>query len=849
MPEPFIIQLKDCTDPAIVGGKAAGLGALIRHGFRVPAGFCLATEAYDAALCAAGFDAQRHWAELIRAGMPERDRLLDGCRAHLAALTLPPAVLDSVDAELDRLAREAVAGDDRWAVRSSATDEDAAGATFAGVYRTVLGVARDRIAQAIVDCWTSLWTTTSLSYHQRMNRRGAPAMAVVVQPMLAPDAAGVAYSCHPVTGQADLVVINAVPGLAEALVSGQAIPDQIEVRTGGGPQIVARHLADAQLPQPALSDGNALALAEQTRTIEQTLGHPVDIEWAVERDTIWFLQARAIPARAVLTEQVCVWSRANFKETLPELPSPLGLCFLQDFMEHAILRHYRTLGCTLPPGLSSVRIVRGRPYINGSLFQFFMAQLGGQPDSITEQMGGQPHPLPVRPPRLPLWKLLRAGLWMEWRMRRAARIAPRWFAEIKRLAGEQSRESLAALAPDGLLARLDRLGQRLYANDLTFATVGGVSQGLYVLHLLLTRRAGLDARALLNASLQGRSEAVSAQQILRLMELADAARQEPVARSFLTAEPWQPERCRERLADTAFLRSFDRYLADFGHRALGESDVASPRFAETPSYLLGIVRARLQAPAAASPAEIRREQEATRDEALRRIRAACGWRVHEWLVFRWWHRRLALYLGLREANRHALMHFCAATRRLFLAIGERLATGGALRSSDDIFFLTSEEVREMVRDSGRDWKTVVDARRAERERNAMLEAPDTLTGAGLSDTDAEMGETTGVSRGLPISPGYAEGPARLVRSPEDRARVKPGDILVVPAIDPGMAPLFGLAAGLVAEMGGTLSHGAIIAREYGLPAVANVAGITRRVRDDERITVDADRGEIKRLGQ
>ena len=849
MPEPFIIQLKDCVDPALVGGKAAGLGTLIRHSFRVPSGFCLTTAAYHATLLAAGFDTRRHWAELIRSGGPERDRLLDDCRARLAPLTLPPPVLDAVRAELDRTARETGAGDSRWAVRSSATDEDGSGATFAGVYRTLLGVPRDRIAQAIVDCWTSLWTTTSLSYHQRLNQRGVPAMAVVVQPLLAPQAAGVAYSRHPITGQADLVVINAVPGLADALVSGQALPDHLAVRTGTAPQIVERHRTEPDCAQPALSDGDALMLAEQTRAVERKLGHPVDIEWAIERGAIWFLQARAIPAQAALTEQVCAWSRANFKETLPDLPSPLGLCFLREFMEQAILRHYRTLGCTMPPGLSSVRVFRGRPYINVSLFQSFMAQLGGQPDSITDQMGGQPHPLPVLPPRLPLWTLLRAGLWMEWQMHRAARIAPRWFAEIKRMADEQSGESLAALTPAELLARLDRLGQRLYENDLTFATVGGVSQGLYVLHLLLTRRLGPAGRSFLNASLQGRSQAVSAQQILGLMELAEAARQEAAAREFLTADPWKPERFRERLAGTTFLRAFDGYLADYGHRAIGESDVMSPRFAEMPAYLLGIVRAHLQTPTAKSTAAIRREQEATRDEARRRIRAACGWRVHEWLFFRWWHRRLALYLGLREGNRHALMHFCAATQRLFRALGERLAAGGALQSSDDIFFLTSEEVREIVRDSGRDWKGVVAARRAERAQNAPLEAPDTLIGAGLSETDAETSEPSGISKGLPISPGYAEGPARLVRSPEDRARVKPGDILVVPAIDPGMAPMFGLAAGLVAEMGGTLSHGAIIAREYGLPAVANVAGVMRRVRDGERIVVDAGRGEIRRLGQ
>lgn len=849
MPEPFIIQLKDCSDPSLVGGKAAGLGALIRHGFRVPPGLCLTTAAYRATLCAAGFDARKHWTDLTRAVDPERNRLLDDCRSRLALLMLPPGVLDALHAELDRLVRDAGAGDSPWAVRSSATDEDATDATFAGVYRTVLGVPRDRIAAAILDCWASLWTTTSVSYHQRLKRSGMPAMAVVLQPLLAPNTAGVACSRHPVTGQADLVVINAVPGLAEALVSGQALPDHLAVRTGTAPQIVERRRADPDRAGPVLSDGDALALAGQIRRIEQALGRPVDVEWAIEHGTIWFLQARAIPAQAALTEQACVWSRANFKETLPDLPSPLGLCFLQEFMERAILRHYRTLGCTIPPGLSPVRVVRGRPYINVSLFQSFMAQLGGNPDSITDQMGGQPHPLPVRPPRLPLWKLIPAGLWMEWQMRRAARVAPRWFADMKRMAEEHTPEAVRALAPAELLAGLDRLGQQLYACDLTFATVGGVSQGLYVLHLLLTRRLGSGGRTLLNASLQGRSHAISAQQILRLMELAETARREPAARAFLSAEPWVAEPFRERLAGTTFLRAFDEYLAEYGHRAVGESDVMSPRFAETPAYLLGIVRTHLQMPPAKSAAEIRLEQAATRADALRRIRAACGWRVHEWAAFCWWHRRLARYLALREANRHALMYFSVATRRLLLTLGERLAAGGALRSADDIFFLTPDEIREIVRGGERDWTGVVAARRAERARNEQREAPDTIVGIHPAETDQQTCGPSGILRGLPISPGYAEGPVCLVRSPADHARVKKGDILVAPVIDPGMAPVLSLAAGLVVEMGGTLSHGAIIVREYGLPAVANVDGITRQVRDGEWVAVDGGGGEIRRLGR
>ncbi|OGW70534.1 MAG: hypothetical protein A3A88_01695 [Nitrospirae bacterium RIFCSPLOWO2_01_FULL_62_17] len=844
MPSPFIIQLKDCADPALVGGKASGLGALLRHGFRVPSGFCVTTDAYRDALRDAGIDAALRWKQALDGTGFERDRLLDDCRQAIRSAAVADPLLQALRSEISQR------GGARWAVRSSATDEDADDATFAGLYTTVLDVPADGLPAAILDCWASIWTTAVVVYHERIGRREAPAMAVVLQPMLEPRSAGVAYSRHPVTGRPDVVVINAVRGLAEPLVSGRAIPDQVVVRTGDTPQIIERHPADAGRSQPALPDGDALRLAEHIRSIEQKLGRPVDVEWALADGTLWFLQARAISpmrATAMLTEPMCVWSRANFKETMPDLPSPLGLSFLQEFMDRAILRHYRTLGCTMPPGLSSVRIIRGRPYINVSLFQFFMAQLGGNPDSIVDQMGGQLHPLPIRPPRLPLWRLIPAGLWMEWQMRRAARVAPRWFADIKQIAGEQTVDSVRSLPPAGLLARLDQLGRQLYERDLTFPAVGGVSQGLYVLRLLLERRFGREGHVLLNTSLQGRSQVISAQQIFRLMELAETAGREPAARTFFLTAPWEPLQFRGRLAGTKFLRDFDAYLADYGHRAVGESDMMSQRFAEMPDYLLGIIRTHLLTPPARPVAAMRLEQDAARVAALRRIRAGFGWRVHEWLFFRWCHARLARYLALREANRHALMYFSMASRRLLLLMGERFAASRIFTSPDDIFFLTSDEIRGIVREAGPDWKTVVSARRAERERNASLEAPDTIVGTGPSETQPESGPSLGTLTGLPISPGCVEGPARLIRSPDDRARVRSGDILVVPVIDPGMTPLFGLAAGVVAEMGGTLSHGAIIVREYGLPALANVHGVMRRLADGERVLLDASRGEVRRI--
>ncbi len=874
MSKPFVLPLEVCKDPALVGSKAASLGRLLRHGFHVPPGFCLTTAAYLEALHDLGINPDTHWEQVRAAPDSSRDDLLKEIRHRIETIPIAQVTRWMVDCELLRTEHMIEAGHEPLcAVRSSASHEDTPSGTFAGVYRTSLGIPRSLIASAVVGCWASMWTPTAFAYHNRSPfTRTTPAMAVLVQPLLSPLASGVAYSCHPVTGRSDIVTINSVYGLAEPLVGGHVTPDHFEVQAdihshhliiiernivGKTSARVATHtgLIDQPLPsddhhKPSLNDRGVLSLARLTRQVERDFGRAMDIEWAMDDQGIWLLQARPIShnvGASGLTESACVWSRANFKETLPEVPSPLGLSFFREFVESNIVRHYRELGCIIPHGLSSLRVIRGRPYINLTLFQSFIAQLAGDPTHITDQMGGQPHPVPIGgPPRMTWWKLLRAGVLAEWKIRRAARRAPAWFAEMKQM-GQAADHSIAGLSPVDLRARMDRLGKRLHEGDMTFAIVAGVSQGFQALNWLFERRIGAGWRSILNASLQGLGNVISAKQILWLVELAEQAGEERIVREFLSEEPWKPDQFRIRLAGTRFLRAFDDYMSEYGHRGLAESDVISPRFAEIPDYVLGVIRGHLLTPGTHSAASIRREQESARRETLQRIRSAFGWRWHERAFFNWWHRRLARYLALREANRHHLMYFTAAVRRLTRMIGERLAAAGILQFKDDMFFLTADEMDAVVGGNARDWKSLVMARRAEQAENARHAAPDSLIGLTNAIPPVTPGKADATLIGLPISAGCAEGPVRLVLSQEGAREITRGDILVVSVIDPGLAPVLGMAAGLIVEMGGILSHGAIIAREYGIPAVANVPGVTRLLKDGERVAVDAGTGEIRRL--
>ena len=869
MSRSLLLPLAACTQPSLVGGKALGLARLLAAGFPVPSGFCITTEAYDHALRALDDSPAKQWQAAKHSSGAERQRILSHCCSVIRNCDM--AELEAQIVEEARRVDRPLHG--LWAVRSSATNEDGAHASFAGVYRTRLGIPLEEIGLAVKDLWLSIWDERALNYHATSGLNGTPpAMAVVIQPLLEARASGVAYSIHPLTKRTTQVVINAVAGLAAALVDGRVTPDQYVVemaensqpvriyeRTVSGQtqalRVTSQGLCEVPLSGDAvgcasLSDDQLFDLARAAKQIEKTLGHPVDLEWLYDDRGLWLLQARPISGLArprQLTNDDCEWSRANFKETMPELPSPLGLSFLELFMERYILSPYRRMGCRIPEGVSSFRTFEGRPYINMTLFHSLIVQLRGDPSLLTEQMGGEvlgrvPEAHPIG------WFALgRAGVVAMAEMRKAVQHGPAWFAYMKGMVAENRADRLQTLSVEDIVQRLDAIGQWLDGHELTFGIAGGVSQCLQALGRLLPRWLGEDWRALLNGALQGQAAVISAQQIIRLANIADMVRRDAQATAWFTAEAWDPTEVRRRLEGTDILRAFDRYLEDYGHRGVGESDPMSPRFADRPELLWSVLRAQILAPTSHTSADILQRQTAIREQALIEIRARFGWRLHRWIIFSWWYRRLCRFFALREANRHHLMYYSAAARSLLLRLGELLVELGRISSREDIFYFRIEERAALLSGDSSDWREVILARRTERTRYAMISVPDTIRNwneAVFGRAAGSVVVSEGILHGIPISGGQVVGPVRLIRSMEDWSRVRRGDILVVSVIDPGMAPLFGVASGLVAEMGGTLSHGAIIAREYGLPAVVNVSGITTRLTEGDRIRLDADRGEI-----
>ncbi|MCS6288155.1 MAG: hypothetical protein H8K10_04180 [Nitrospira sp.] len=874
MADPFILSLDESSALYLVGGKTAGLAKVLSAGLPVPKGLCVTTAVYQQSLDRAGVDAPAIWTKLPDLSVEQRAQELARIQQLLLDQPWPTGFPDDLETQLTGLGGDSST---RWAVRSSATNEDAGDMSAAGLYRTTLGVPMTAVLQSIRACWVSLWDERVVQYlcHSGADRP-CPAMAVVIQPMLSAQAAGVAYSIHPITGRTSQVSINAVPGLASSLVNGEVTPDEYVVEVYDDDhrpfRVRRRMLAEKRkkltatiegvreesIPEPeqrqsCLVDEQLFELARMSKRIEVALHQPVDLEWVWEVGRLWIVQARPITAIRPwpsLTNDECEWTRANFKETLPELPSPLGLSFLERFMEAYIVTPYRRLGCMVPEGLSSVRVLHGRPYLNVTLFYTLIMQLHGNPAFLTEQMGGEPVMFTpsVRP--LGALALVRAGVGMMREWRKAAKQGPKNFSAMKAMAERYHYDRIQNLSVQELAATLDGIGQWLDDHEVTFAIAGGVAQSLQAMGTVLPGWLGSDWRELLNGALQGQGTVISATQIVRLAELVVAVPQEETVRQWFVSEEWTARGYRDALQGTEFLRRFDRYLAEYGHRAVGESDIMSPRIADQPDAVLALLRAQVRAGVTALPQEMLSRQAQRRKQALSEIARRFGWRRHRWLVFRWWYRRLNRFCALREENRHHLMYYSTAARHLLLRLGERMVERGSLAVREDVFYLTLDERIALIDGASRDWQGLVRRRREERLQHEAMEVPDTIRDweavveEGAQSSNQGQG---GVLRGIAISAGVAQGPVRLVRSTADWARVRMGDILVVPVIDPGMAPLFGVAAGLIAEMGGTLSHGAIIAREYGLPVLVNVPYATNLLRENEQVEIASSTGLISRL--
>ena len=872
---PWVVDGALSDDQKLCGGKTVGLARLLRGGLTVPETICVTTVFYRDWLAAAGIagrlealctDPRTHDPNV-------RDEILGELRRLVDTAAVPDVLVVALRDGIERLRPS---GDGPMIVRSSAAHEDSGDASYAGIHTSVVVDAPDTgaVLAAIKTCWASLWTEAAWTYRQRVGIPHAmAAMAVVVQPYIRARRAGVAFSLDPLTGDRDTVVIEA-RSAAAAGAGEHRSPETYRVSTADiAPADGARPVATASTGHrgdtaragagPAVLDpAQILEVARLATAAERALGTATDIEWVFDGRTFWTVQARPITALAAPTvgsaPRGTLWTRANVKEVFPELPSPLTLSYLSAALDRMFTSYHASQGYRLPPDVPFVRVFRGRPYLNLTLMHHMTRARGGDPGVVARLFGGDrvaPAETPNGRADVPIGDGLRLAREMLATFFRTPRRGHRLFRRMRRQARAFRTLAVERFDDATLIAHLERFVATLLDERTTcrlHEVVSAQSRAYMALEGLLTAWVGPEADTLVKRLMTGLGTLPNAQMTHRLMEIAVLAASEPRARAFFVGEPDEHAvgAHRAALAGTRCLGEIARFLEDFGHRGPYESDVMSARFDEDPTPVLRLIGLYTRADVRLDPvrhvAERNRVREAARQDvrrALHRGRRRLAFATR-WALFMIVCDALQRLLALRDRCRHVTTFMVAHLRRMALEIGRRATRQGRFARPEDVFFLTLNELPRVLREGAVDWRRVTSERRRDRARHEGLEAPDLLRDDQAHELRRGERETAEDLVGCGVSPGVVTGIVRVLRSAADLRHLR-GEIVVFPTIEPTLTPIFPLVQGLVAEMGGLLSHAAILAREYGLPAVVNVRDATRRLRDGDRVELDGTSGRIR----
>ncbi len=870
MPLASIAAKRGADDPRVVGGKAARLAWLVKNGFTVPDAWVLPVDAFAAALreLPPGCDPK----SLLRAagGRTGYERAAQA-REHLLSAPLPRGLA----AELDELwRREEGASPWGFAVRSSATTEDGSIASMAGIADTELGVRGDEaLGLAVRAVWASVASGRALTYLAAHGIRDV-AMAVILQRMVPARVAGVMFTRAPDRRGARERVINAGYGLGSLVVDGEATPDMLRVDAKGRviESVIARKhralvvgaegLTSEDVPEPlhpALSTAQVMDLAEVALRLERLEDVPYDVEFACDEERTWLVQVRPATGAGFPDggDESTVWSAVNVGEALPGVATPLTWSVAGAFSEAGFRKAFATLGCRVPKHARLVGNVHGRFYLNLSQFMRIAAQvpwldartlvdLGG--GSGGEELAAQVVDVSHKGfyARLPLTaaRLLKEQL----RLDDDVRKFEAWAERALRL---HHALDLPILPDEGLARTIVDVQGMLERTGTVMLTCASSALGSHlVLKTLLARVAPLGADSLAQTLTAGVRDLESARPAIGLMRVATLATAEPAAREVIEQESTVSV---SQLPDGPTRRALTSFLDLYGERAVREPELSTPRWREDATPVLTMLRVALRGEAR-DPQRAIEQSRAAADAEMQRVLGRMN--VLEQTALRHLVARAQKAARLRERMRGWVTRVLGVIRAVMLDADRRLVhlmpelvvpdgPPGVARLPP-VFFLTVDELLGALRNARTDLVPLVRARRAEYARDVARPAPP-VTFVGTPSPLLLPPHGGDVLRGLAASGGVVEGRARVLRSSAEMGQLAPGEVLVVHSTDVGWTPLFLVAAGVVTELGGPLSHAAVIARELGVPSVVNVAGVTRQVRTGDMLRVDGDRGMVHRL--
>jgi rifampicin phosphotransferase len=825
------------VDPSLTGGKGANLARLTQAGFPVPEGFVLTAAAYEAFAGQARPLLARAAREFA---FDDPARLEQQCAAlgeELGRLPLPAEAHDTLKRVLADFPEQVA-----FSVRSSATTEDLGGAAFAGQHETFLNCrGAEDIANRVRDCWLSLWSGRAVGY-----RRSAgfdvlgTSMAVVVQRMVFCDVAGVGFSLNPVSGNLKEQVVDANFGLGESVVGGEAPIDHFVIEKAGGTviaqeiaekefKIVAGETGTAEVPLEAaqrkrscLDAGQIRELSALMRKVEQLYGYPQDVEWGFAGGRLWLLQSRPvtrIPAR---------WTRDESAERFPSVITPLAWDLVEEGFHTSLNYSFALMG--LPP-------------FRDKWFAMFDHYIYGNQNAVEVYANGAGTAIRLTT----LDELVAAIPMLRKQYGWVLELPFTWSRDLDhyliRLGELQSEplEGKSEMELWGYILRVKELGAEYFqpniAISITQRTLYRILLG--ILQIAVGKEQAPRVFDLLLAHCDTKTGVIN-------KELYQLARR-------IAAQPALVERLR-RMDSAAFLeqggfsavpdiaRAFEKFLRDHGHREV-EFDPYHATWLEAPWLVIDNIKAMLDA-RLESPQEKERElriaMRETEFNLMQRLPAEIRYFIHEII------RLTRSYTTLDDVEHYQTTRLTLPFRRGLRALGKALMGRGVVDDPMDVFFARAAEIDAALRADGADaWERLarrIRADKADYRRHKQASPPWEI---GLAAPDAP-GDPTQDLHGLPGSPGVASGPVYVVHGSEDFAGFPKGAVLVARTTNPAWTPLFYKAAAVITESGGPLSHGAVTAREIGVPAVMSVRGVLSALENGQHVTVDGGAGRVSR---
>lgn len=865
----------------IAGGKGANLGALIQAGLPVPPGFCITTPAYRAFVEKNKLGKEiRQILDATRMDEPAAlDAASEAIRACFQHGEMPPTLADEIRQAYANLLNSP----GPVAVRSSATAEDLPDLSFAGQQDTYLNILGETaLLDAVIRCWASLWTARAIGYRARNQiSHDEVALAVVIQQMVQSEASGVLFTANPLTGKRSETVIDATLGLGEALVSGLVEPDHYVVAGSGeknfektlgakalsiqgqaeGGTITLHHsAADRQ----ALPDEQILELARLGQQAQNFFGCPQDMEWAWAEGRLYVVQSRPVTSLYPLPsgsadQPLEVLLSFGVWQGMLDPYTPLG----RDMFSTLVAGMGSLFGAKINAREQRIFFSAGeRLFVNltgllnnkigRNAVTFFIGSMDPVSGGILASLLKDPRFNVISRFRLRDRFRLMRGITplignvlynLLWPVRGRARLEK----QIEAVLDEVQKRLTVSQNLTELIETIDNLGE--IPQTMMPRLVAGIAAGQAPLQILLRQKNLPVSTEVLMELTRGLPHNVTTEMDLALWQTSQTIRANAeVAEHFASTEiDVLMAEFLQGLLTEPVQTSITQFLDTYGMRGIGEIDLGRQRWREDPTPIFQVLRSYLQIDPAASPEAVFNRGAAKARDTQEQLVAALkktgnGFKAK---IVNEMAKRIRELGGLRETPKFFVVRLFGVYREALLAAGQKQVNLGRLTKAEDIFFLHTWELKTLENSETRDWKTLITERQADYAREERRRRiPRIMLSDGTAFYDApSSADAANTLSGSPVSAGMVEGIVHIVLNPQG-VQLVPGEILVCPATDPAWTPLFLAAGGLITEVGGMMTHGSVVAREYGIPAVVGVQDATIRLSDGQKVRVDGSSGIV-----